>query len=1150
MSNNLTNFTFTTIGKQPDLLKRISAPNPNHLYQENEKFTDPPSPSPSHHQESPAPPLRPTLLQVLAVRPDESMAHLPPESTNHTPSLLGIFDKRAAALFAAPNCPETSSQFSAPLRQASASRDELMDKSRLTSPDFTGSMELVYPPTEPAASPAPGFPVIPSSCAADVHSSSVPNSTPSSILTSLEQDIQALYAKSLLSLENARKAGALAQRSLATANESVAIAQENASLAQATKDLVDRLLIRLQLVLRCKDEATVEQSCNLECELEEFRRSFTEPARDTQPTGLPPYELYAMAAELTKKMREYDSRRGLRKRKRSQDNEEAAEGNDLPYLPHKERRIEQGTMQLDLALEMEAEAARKAWGQEAERRSMVPLDIATLGQQEQRTATETRANDPQQVKRASETGLLNQLDQAPGPASQITEQPVAALEPDLSSHQGVSATDNEDALQAQRRRELEERKLEIARFHIRERELQELQTKRKEMQKKDTAALIESQKKGRIETGSIVSSAPPTTLAPSNVTGSKDALPSTAQRRTAAGDISKKKEVEQRLAMEKQQASAAVRPRPAQAGDVTQMLATQNHVDQPGIRAKERFPANQSDLQNRSQPSGDERGDTRQKQQEISEQQRNAEAETVVKTRTQSAKFKERTNSASDASKPSKPKAITAPNVGNVVAQQTLATSPKMKGKKSRNPQTPSPDTGDSSTQKSGPVPPVQGVGPHRPHQALPVVNQTAPKNVRLSSVPPIECIIEPSSSDTSKMETRLRPISQDRSGDSQRALHTKSSGTINVSPEAAQPANPSFVRNSLPGTTGQSTSGHTARLPRVSTNTVVPKVEIQSPTIAQSTTIQHSLPPRPPTPNSNMSAPQMKTVGRPTPDDSQFPHDDRLQQTSEDAGVLDKNRSLNTSLKKSVSSTSPPALPVHRNLFPQDGRSTDMARNSQAINYEAQRTNQQNDPPPSHMTEPLNAHAYLREARRGWIYERSSISPPRSIGVKRPRVSDRLDDLDGRHWSPGQERLGRRDRLAGRYNRRTPSGSPPLRFRGDSPPRPLLDRLEETQDPSVYRLNNGGETYRPLYVSPVDATDWDMQRRRDNLDGYPGPSADSRHPELLDRFSNTTMDGSDHPRQVRTGPQHPKRQNGTAPRGAPRRGRRGGTLSLEQRLS
>ncbi|KAF8348268.1 hypothetical protein F5887DRAFT_915316 [Amanita rubescens] len=1135
---NLTNFTFTTIGKQPDLLKRISTPHPNHVYKDNS--IDPPS----QHQESP--PSRPTLLQVLADQ-DKSKPHLPPEPTNHAPSSLGIFDKRAAALFAA-RVPETFSQVSAPLRQASASRDELMAKSRLASPDFIGSMELVYPPTEPAASPAPGFPVMPSSFAAD------PN-TLDSILTSLEQVIQALAAKSMLSLENARKSEALAQTSLATAKESVAVAQESTSLAQTTKDLVDQILIGFaQLVLRCKDEATGEQGCNLEYELEGFHHLITEEARDTQPTGLPHDVLYAMVAECAKKVRE---RGGSRKRKRSQDHEEATEGNDLPYLPHKERRIEQGTMSLDLDLEMEAEAARKAWGQEVERRSMVPPDTApkaNLRQQEQRRATENHASDAQQAaeRGASETGqLLNQLDQVPGPASQITGRPVAALEQDLSSHQGVDSArgpeDTEDALQAQRRRELEERKLEIARFHIRERESKELQTRRKEMEKKNAAALIEPQKEGRVETGPTISSAPTGTLALSNAMASKDALPSAAQRKTAAGDISKKKDIEQRLAMEKQQASAAVKPRPAQAGDAV----PQNHVDQPGICAKEHLPESQSDLQNRPQILGDDKGDVRRKQQEISEQQRNAEAEAVAKTRAQSAKFKERTNGASDANKPCKPKAITAPNVGNVVAQQTLAMSPKVKGKKSRNPQTPVADTGDSSTQKTGPIPPVQGFGPPpRPQQALPVVNQTAPRNVRPSSVPPIECIIEPSSPDPSKME--LRPISQERSGDSQRALHPKSSGTINVSPEV-QPAKPR-VRNSVSGTTGQSTSGHTARLPRVSTDTIVPKVEIQSPTIAQSTTIQQPPPPRPPTPISNIPNPsQLKTIRRPTPDDSHTPHDNRPRQSSEETGypgALDKNRRSNISSKKSVSSTLPIASPPapRRNLSPQDGQSTDMVRNSQPINYEAQRINQQNDPP-SHMAETLNTSSHLRETRpsRGWAYERSSISPPRSIGIKRPRVSDRLDDMDGRHWSPGQEPLGRRDRLARLHNCRTPSGSPPLRFRGDSPPRPLLARLEETQDLAVYR---GGETYRP-FLSPAGATDWDMQRHRDDVDGYPRPSSDSRPLELLDRFSNTMPDGSDHPRQVRTGPQHPKRQNGTVPRGTARRGRRGGTtLSLEQRIS
>jgi hypothetical protein len=1073
---------------------------------------------------------------------------------------MGIFDKRATALFA--------SQASASLRQPSMSRDEFSAKpeSRLTSPDFTYSMELVYPPTEsaPSRSPAPA-PV--ESPAADLNSPSRVN-LPTRIrhmissldaattrqpnilnsITLLEQDLQSVAAQTSLCLENAHRAKTLAQRSFATAKESLNIAQENVSLAQSAKDRADQALFGLaQLAILYKDEVTGEQSRNFKRELEEFYQVATEPARDevvTQPTGLPHEVLQAMVAEIARKIREHDH--GSRKRKRSQeDHDEPTEAQ-----PFKEPRIEQSIMASDWFLEMEAELVRKAWGQEAERRSTSPPDVVmdtTLDHQKEKTITETHASDAD----------MDTSETIQAPADQVTEQPNAPSEQGLSSHHSAGSVggpeEMEDALQVQRRCELEEQKLEIARFQIRERELQELQIKHKQTEK-NAATLNESQKKkGAMDTGPTTSSTPTRTHTTSNSVTSKDAPPNPMQRKSAATEIIRKKALEQRLAMEKQQASVAVQPGQAQAGDAAQISSPPGPADQSATLSQEGVPAKQSDSQSRppKQLSGAKKDDAqRSDQQEVG-------AVAYAKLQAESAKSKGRTNGRSDTNKPGKPK--TAPNVGNVVAQQTLAMSPtKLKGKKPRTAQTPVTATGQSSTQIS--VPPRQDFGlPSRPsfQPVRPVMtHEIAPRNIRLPSVPPIECIIEPTDPDMGRMKTPVVSslVSQVHGGDSRRVSPTESATSVSIS-AGTQSANLRFVQSAIPSTTEHSASGQTAQRPlRVSTDTVVPKVEIQSPLVTQSVTVPHPLPQSPPNPNSDIpDALQSRAIRRPTPTGNpQTPYDDRCRQSNEIAGcgALDTtNRGSNISLgsmdRKSVPSTSPPTdPPTHyfHNLSPRDELSMDAAGISQQVNHETQRTFYQNDLPSasSYAAGPSNT-----SHRR----ENVSMSPPRFTGAKRLREID--DAGRRRRWSPDRE-VPRREARP-RQNRRTPSDSPPPRFPED---RPLLQRLEPTHESGVYRLKNGGEAYRPIYA--FDIADRDMQRYRDDVDGYPVPSLDSR-PELLDRFT----DGSDS--RFRQGRSNPQRQNGSALRG--RRVRRGTTslerqrttlsleqprtaLSLEQRIS
>ena len=1120
---SLANFRFSTIGKQPDLLKRISTPQQNQDYQDI-----PPSPSPSHSSTINQPASRPTLLQALAATDESQSDSANRTSPSHSQPRMGIFDKRATALFA--------SQASASLRQPSMSRDEFSVKpeSRLTSPDFAYSMELVYPPTEsaPSRSPAPA-PV--ESPAADLNSPSRVN-LPTRIrhmissldaattrqpnilnsITLLEQDLQSVAAQTSLCLENAHRAKALAQRSFVTAKESLNIAQESVFVAQSAKDRVDQVLFGLaQLAILYKDEVTGEQRRNFRHELEEFYQLATEPARDevvTQPTGLPHEVLQAMVAEIARKIREHDH--GSRKRKRGQeDHDESAEAQ-----PFKERRIEQSIMASDWFLEMEAELVRKAWGQEAERRSTSPPDSVmdtTLDHQKKKTITETHASDAD----------MDTSETIQAPADQVTEQPNAPSERGLSScHSAGSATgpeEMEDTLQAQRRCELEKQKLEIARFQIRERELQELQIKHKQTEKKNAATLNDSQKKGAMDRGPTTSSTSTT-----NSVTSKDAPPNPMQRKSAAAEIIRKKALEQRLAMEKQQASVAVQPGQAQAGDAVQISSPPGLADQGARLSQEGIPARQSDSQSRppKQLSGAKKDDAqRSEQQEVG-------AVAYAKLQAENAKLKGRTNGGSDTNRPGKPKMNTAPNVGNVVAQQTLVMSPatKLKGKKPRTAQTPVAATGQSSTQNS--MPPRQDFGlPSRPpfQPVRPVMTQeTAARNIRLPSVPPIECIIEPTDRDMGRMKT---PVV------TRRVSPTESATSVSMS-AGTQSANLRFVQSAIPITTEHNASGQTAQRPlRVSTDTVVPKVEIQSPLVTQSVTVSHSLPQSPPNPNGNIpDASQSRAIRRPTPTgDPQTPYDDRCRQSNEIAGCGapdTTNRGSNISSgsmdpKKSVPSTSPltdPPAPYLHNLSPRDELSMDAARIFQQVNHETQRTFHQNDLPSasSYGAGPSNT-SYRRE--------NVSMSPPRFIGANRPRE---VDDVGRRRrWSP--DRLRREARPERRQNHRTPPYSPPPRFPED---RPLLDRLEPTHESRVYRHKNGGEPYRP--ISAFDIADQDMQKYWDDVDGYP---LDPR-PNLIDRFTD--------------GRQGRSRQNGSALRG--KRGRRGSTsleqpvtaLSLEQRLS
>ncbi|KAK2464192.1 hypothetical protein APHAL10511_003649 [Amanita phalloides] len=1038
----------------PDLLTRISTPFPDHHY-------------PIH---SP-PPSLPLSRPSLAGR-------------------LSIFDKRWPALLRS----ETSNNPLGPQHS--------LDSDNLVYPATEAHSASVSPDPEPSMAADTELLARLRDCIASFDSTAAlqqPKILNSIVL--LEQDLQNIADQSSSDLDTARRAEALAQNSLITAKEAVALAQENVSVALAAKDRVDQALIRLaQLRSQCESEtstATGEQA--LMHNLESVYQVISRQAKDGvpgPPMGLSRDALSTTVAELTRKI---ESPHGSRKRKRCQNHHDLAADSDLPYPPSKEPRIEQHVFpSVGPSVECLAEAARVAWNQEAERRSVIPPDAVSRsisGQQGQKLIAESHASDAQQM----EVDIPMQSVQGPAsghpPAASSEQDPLPPPEPNISE-QGASFVagpdETEDPLQGQRRRELEEQKREITKFQMRERELQESRAQRKDTEIKKVVTLGDPNKS---KDGLI----PPAVLRTSHSAPNEGH--SAIQRKMGVSDDFRK--AEQRLVMDKQRAPMAKRSGSTQIATITQPPAPQSLIqkstyEKDGQSAGERRQQIQNSLQ---QLSDVEHGEERKIPDEAS----------MNAARVERAKFKEQINDGG--SKQSQRTTTMSPNVGNVVAQQTLTGSPR--GKTARSPQVLATATRLSLAQVSSPTSPTQGIKPppRSPFQPTflplqPPNRENAPRNSRRqNSVPPIECIDESSGDPVPSMKhaAASSPLAQAHD-----TSLPKATMGISVS-EEAQSANVKFTPNSI-------MTGYKA-LPPVSI-TLVPKAERLSPTITNAPIIQ------PPLPqggvHSAFTAPQ-QNVAKETP----------LHPLSAVAmNPQDISQLRNESHQATANSGS--NAPPFTSTLPSRAR-MDLARDTQPANNECTNRQSNSPPPPLFMAGqpniPSSSHAYRSDARpsRGWAY---GSPPPRHTGARRPRhrgvLEDDDDDDDERHWSPPRDR-DRRIPRNGAHNPRTPSGSPPHESTPTYSDRPLLSlsqRIEGAYDPA---LQTGSEPHRPFH--PVDPADRHVQE----WSSY-APQMTLRRPPF-NRFSNRRGDRGD--------------LRGQQPHRRPTIGRQGrGVLRLEERIT
>ncbi|KAF8629890.1 hypothetical protein AX15_003246 [Amanita polypyramis BW_CC] len=1214
---SIPSINIATVGKEPDLLKRISAPEPNQDYQGN--LSDSPSPThspPTPHKELPiSRPSRPQALTAVdESRTSSGLTHVGhPVSLSHASvsKPLSRFDESYAALrgggsrFPPSNRPASRSGTSSDMDwspittsprtvshsggnsriavQAATISGNNNDtrpsatKSRHTSLGPTSSLELAYPATEPAlptstysqpvdssVTPSanlegpytPAIAELPARLLDFVSSLdlvAVHHSKKLDGITALERDLKAIATLSSLALENTQRVEALAQRSLGTVRESVSLSQENVLVAQAVKQRTDQALLTLtQLRCFCENEShdvvgeqgradLISSATALKYDIETFYQFITEPERHgeaVQPTGLAPEVLMSMSVEVAKRRHRYESMLGTRKRKRSQEHVGLSIGNDLPCPPPlKEARLRQRIVSFDRALEMEAEAAREAWDREVERRSVAPPD-ATVRMVEDGTAPEKYTRDEPQEEQAKGNALLAEPALERVSMGQTREQSVAppsgqSLEHSKNDHSSQDASPKEmEALQAQRRRELKEQKFEIARFHLREQESQELSEKRKEAEKNGAPMASESQDKTEQRKEGPATIVPAAPSASSNVAVSQEGneLRCTIQSKTITGDISRKKEIEMRLAMEKQQAAAALRP--AQAASAIQTSPPQAVATQKALSVKDGVLASQPILQRSSEQSRNTEGKEKNRQ-EIGEEKW---THASMKIQTERAKLKERTNGPPEVTMP---KVASSPSVGNVVAQQTVVASPvKGQGKRSR---TETPSLADqSSAKRVKPVPPIQSVNlPPRP-TFQPVLPQTQSLNrenvsqcTRNPSVPPIECIVEPNGTSSTRPPVTL-PTPQTQGSGLERALPIGPAAPVNISHEA-QSANLRFGTSIPIAMTSSSGPG----VPHLKLSAdVVPKVEVQSLTVAHSPVVQHSLPRRPP--NNNIRSVSNASQQNITKTSNHHHHHTLVNDSRTRMGTAEHGPSDRTGARRSISntlpSTSAPAARTHFNPPPESGHPTDIVSNMGSLKHEIRPPTHSDDSPPvsPYTSAPANTNnggaPIETRPSRGWAYGSPTGTFP-VIGRSRD------------HWSPDLDRRNYpTSRIDSAYVSRPTSGTLPPRSRGGSrsgsrsyspPPlgdsRTLAMRIEGTTDRGEVYLPMRREAYRP--TSPGGAPDYDTQRRRGDRDAV-NTSSTSRRPELLDRFSGSG-DVLQTPRRLRGG----------------RRGR-GGVRPLEERIS
>lgn len=802
VSPSFSSFRFSTIGKEPGLLKRISAPEPNQDYQDDST----PSPSPSHSPALEVTSSKLSLFQMLTNGNDsetnvsQTIGNAPSDldAGTSTAKTSSAFDPVFAALFSAnvrrvqplsilamERRPRSSSDMdmssagttpriarSLSLTQPAPTDDAvglITDNTRFNSVDLMNGLELAYPATECrlSASQAPdshsrssmdadttpdqGFFTRLANVIANLESKSLQQFKVLAAIASLERDFQLVASQTSLALQNANRAEAAAEKSLTIAKDAVAVAQQSVAAANVVNTGVENALAALTHLRQCyADEhaANEHDRANLLCKITSLKRDMeSSPSQasscntDADPPGLGSDLLHILSTEAMKLVRERDP--GAKKRKRSSDKMDPSSTCDLTSRPSKEARHEHPTLFCDRTVESEAEAAREAWVQEAERRSAVPPDSAqrTAHEQTEKEAT-TRGREEDNHGQAARSGstqgqLVNEdVDMS---SDKLDVPLVEGSEENGESH----SEETNEGMRARWEREVVEHKLEIARFQMQERELQEKKDKQKEVDAMATTVGEQTEQSAPLRTR------PPPTFVPATTTAAKTLERNeqqTAQPKPGLSDSSRMKVVK-RLALEKQRASPAIGQGSSLAPSAAQTISQPNVLQEAPRSVAD---TGRSDFQGQGQNGND--GVTGKEQEQGEKGRETEDRATGAKPRGRGTPITRGSVDAKDASKLS---------IGNVTAQKTLvapktATSPQ-RGK------TFVPQNSASMATANVPVSPNLLLHPHNPwFPALPQIamgmnygsfplndppsQSLQPRNqdTRQASLPPIACITEP----------------------------------------------------------------------------------------------------------------------------------------------------------------------------------------------------------------------------------------------------------------------------------------------------------------------------------------------------------------------------------------------------------------------
>ncbi|KAF8635201.1 hypothetical protein AX17_003977 [Amanita inopinata Kibby_2008] len=1350
----ISDFRFSTIGKQPELLKRISAPQPDQEYQVNSTSR---SGSPIiEHTEMPL--SRPSLLQALtgsSVAPttvqrstcesssDESQiaAVTTPDrkpSSLFDPYYRQLYTRNAqiadtASTTRTESHPEkhqdTSSDMdwtplplspciilnpvptvlatvqSTPASAERRDHDVCVAQSPQSSTDSLDSLELSYPQIEPASLMSNGADdakpdTIPPPVAIDarqmlqttskrirqddifseigkLHSRLLATTISldsasvhqSKILDveSLELNVQTINFQVGLALQKAYQAQILAKKSLEAARESVIAAEDCAAAADTAKSRADQTLATLAQ-LRQENEKygrgtnSVQGSVDHNATIASLKRDVEALGQLVDRLGedathnaveaivnsrFEPVVIHTTSAQVTKTAHEHSASPRFRKRKRISNFDSASS----PSPPSKEVCSAECHLALDKTIEMEAEAAREAWDRELQRRSVVPPE----------TETETRPHDEQTVD-----GQLLQAKAISEVNQDVSEQTVSQGSQDdplmssatksPSSHNGVQLNEQQNLTSSQqdvgmedvvrkRSKELKEQRLcQIGeqRSEIAESQIQRRREARQSAEIGETNEIksLVGLQTGRHDHASSMSLpvAPfATGIAQDDRSGSS---PRQTQQQKGFGVASPalKRKVELRLAQLKQAQNFGLDE--AQDMSCNEVQASPKNIEQaeqmpvwPGRErthtAEQRAEsivfnqATEKMDQARETAQCEEKEKTR-READVQSKQVSADIATEIQTGKTRAKQYENEN-ITLIDKRTTPQ----PCIGNVVARQTLASSPiKQKSNLLRYPASidvplhtllpssasptiqPRPQADKQVSSTAADLQPSQTSDLPRPSGYSPS-ELKAPSNViRSGGLPSTGCILE---SKTAKPNVSTE--SSISAMASQRPNYDNILPPDDVEPVVSTGQRWKPAISGVPAftVTNKSEGYAVSRLPRVRPpDDNIIKVEIPSPKITYQQDDYPSFGRLPANAIQPVTTAKQLLDGdvhqrRETVDQAE--RLSRGQAKSETCSVgrnmatkaVDTNTSVDgAGSVRALHNTGVPAL--RPNKIADDRRLVSCASDSQfhAISDNAHSTGHETSsilPPGSstHVRETLPTSEYpnaletsddARDSKlsgtrletkpsRSWSYSRSSSKTAPVAGRKRFRE----DDIADRHWSPGERRSSpdrrrrcdlpnssrgdpqfprtpsrSRSRSRSSYSPRSPRvHAPSLASRIDPGPRVLA-----TGDPEVFRVGNGGQSYRPMRNtyrpgSPVDVTPREPQGRSSdrNPNEYCLPTRPSppHQPQLLNRFMIDKQDAADYHLPNK------KHNTGSASHSRPSRGNakyrgRGGSKSLEQRIS